>query len=90
MKLKVAECIARTLREYGTKYFFLVSGGDPDFYAAIHDAGIRMVLCRSEKAAVYMADGYARISYKPGFIRSRVYNPDFVMCARVRYVAHNV
>jgi acetolactate synthase-1/2/3 large subunit len=28
--------------------------------------GIRRVLTHSEKAAAYMADGYARVSHKPG------------------------
>jgi acetolactate synthase-1/2/3 large subunit len=68
MKMKMANSIAQTLRKYDTEYFFLMSGADPDLYAAVHDAEIRWVLCRSEKAAVYMADGYARISYKPGFV----------------------
>jgi len=66
--MNVAESIAKTLREYESKYFFLMSGGDDDLYVAVHDAGVQWALCRSEKAAVYMADGYARISYKPGFV----------------------
>lgn len=66
--LNVAESVAKTLRAYGTDYFFLLTGGDQPLWYAIRDAGIKLVLARSEQAAVYMADGYARISYKPGFV----------------------
>jgi acetolactate synthase-1/2/3 large subunit len=66
--MNVADCVARTLREYGADYFFLVTGGDHDLWFAIKDAGIRFVNARSEKAAVYMADGYARVRYRPGFV----------------------
>jgi len=68
MKMNVAQSVAKTLREYDTKYFFLMTGGDQDFWYAIEEAGIQFVLARSENAAVYMADGYARISYKPAFV----------------------
>src|SRR2546423_14871857 len=65
---RVAQTIAQTLKAYGTEYFFIVTGGDQDLWIALDDAGIRLINCRSEKAATYMADGYARISGKPGFV----------------------
>src|ERR687884_1819360 len=65
---RVAHAIAQTLKAYGTEYFFFVTGGDQDLWIALDDAGIRLINCRSEKAATYMADGYARISGKPGFV----------------------
>ena len=43
-------------------------GGDHELWYALHDAGIRIINCRSEAGAVYMADGYARVSGKPGFV----------------------
>src|SRR5258708_27168648 len=64
----VAETIAQTLKAYDTKYFFQVTGGDQALWIALEGAGIQMIPCRSEKGAVYMADGYARISGKPGFV----------------------
>jgi acetolactate synthase I/II/III large subunit len=64
----VAETIAQTLKAYDTKYFFQVTGGDQALWIALEEAGIQMIPCRSEKGAVYMADGYARISGKPGFV----------------------
>ncbi len=64
----VAEIVAETLVKYETEYFFCFMGGDHELWYALHDAGIRIVNCRSEPGAVYMADGYARISGKPGFV----------------------
>jgi acetolactate synthase I/II/III large subunit len=64
----VAETIARTLAEYETDKFFCFMGGDHELWYALEDAGIRIINCRSEAGAVYMADGYARITGKPGFV----------------------
>ena len=64
----VAEIVAETLVKYETEYFFCFMGGDHELWYALHDAGIRIINCRSEPGAVYMADGYARISGKPGFV----------------------
>lgn len=64
----VAEVLAQTLVAYGTQNYFCLTGGDHDLWIALHDAGIRIINCRSESAAVYMADGYARISGRPGFV----------------------
>lgn len=65
---QVAEIVARTLKAYDTEYFFQVTGGDQALWLALERAGIRMIPCRSEQAAAYMADGYARVSGKPGFV----------------------
>src|ERR1700679_3302550 len=64
----VADAIAQTLAEHGTEKFFCFMGGDHELWYALEDAGIRIINCRSEAGAVYMADGYARISGKPGFV----------------------
>jgi acetolactate synthase-1/2/3 large subunit len=64
----VAESIARTLKAYGTEKFFCLCGGDHELWYALDDVGIEIVNCRSEDAAVYMADGYARMTGKPGFV----------------------
>lgn len=63
----VAQAIAQTLKAYGAKHFFLLTGGDQDLWIALRDAGIQMVLARSERSAVYMADAYARLTGKPAF-----------------------
>ncbi|MCW3987151.1 MAG: thiamine pyrophosphate-binding protein, partial [Candidatus Bathyarchaeota archaeon] len=66
VKLRGDEAIAKVLKESGVDYFFYVSGGMliPSF-PAIKKTGINMILCRNEKAATNMADGYARITKKP-------------------------
>ena len=63
----VAQVMAQTLKAYDTKHFFLLTGGDQDLWIALRDADIEMVLARSERAAAYMADAYARLTYKPAF-----------------------
>src|SRR5579872_3339206 len=50
---------------YDCKNFFMVTGGPVELFPALQDEGIRMVLCRSEMGAGYMADGFARMSYRP-------------------------
>lgn len=66
--IRVAETVAKTLKAYDTDYFFLVTGGDQALWIALQEADITMVSCRNEAAAVYMADAYARVSGKPGFV----------------------
>ncbi len=66
--LTVAQSIAKTLKAYGTEKFFCLCGGDHELWYALDDEGIEIVNCRSEDAAVYMADGYARMTGKPGFV----------------------
>jgi acetolactate synthase-1/2/3 large subunit len=65
---RVADSIARTLKAYDTTHFFCLTGGDQALWIALEEVGIRVINCRSEHAAAYMADGYARISGKPGFV----------------------
>ncbi len=64
--MKGATAIAKTMAAHGVEHFFHVSGGMISLFVELEDAGIDLVLARSEKAAAYMADGYSRISYKPG------------------------
>lgn len=66
--LTVAQAIAKTLAAYGTEKFFCLCGGDHDLWYALEDEGIEIINCRTENAAVYMADGYARMTGKPGFV----------------------
>ncbi len=66
MKATVAAAIVDRLVACGTRYFFLLTGGDQPLWIALQDAGIKMILTRSEFSGVYMADGYARASGMPG------------------------
>lgn len=58
----VANEIAATFKTLGVDRLFLLTGGDQPLWIALRDAGIKMVVGRSEASAVYMADGYARAS----------------------------
>jgi acetolactate synthase-1/2/3 large subunit len=66
VKMTGAGAVAKTMKNHGVDYLFHVSGGMARLFVEIENAGIELVLARSEKAAAYMADGYARLSYKPG------------------------
>ena len=63
--IKGSEAIAKTVKKHGVSHFFHVSGGMISLFIEFENAGIDLVLARSEKAAAYMADGYSRVSYKP-------------------------
>jgi len=58
--------IAEMLDGYGITHVFFVEAILRQALMEMEDLGIRRVLTHSEKAAAYMADGYARISHKPG------------------------
>lgn len=58
----VATEIAATFKKAGVDRLFLLTGGDQPLWIALRDAGIKMLVGRSEPSAVYMADGYARAS----------------------------
>lgn len=64
----VARVIADQLKASGVEHFFCVTGGDQPLWIALDDVGITIVPCRSEHAAVYAADGYARLTGRPAFV----------------------
>jgi acetolactate synthase-1/2/3 large subunit len=61
-----ARFIAETLKGYGVTHVFYVDAILRKTMVELEDVGIRRVVTHSEKAAAYMADGYARISHRPG------------------------
>lgn len=61
-----ARFIAETLKGYEVSHVFLVMLILKKTLVELEDVGIRRIVAHSEKAAAYMADGYARISGKPG------------------------
>ena len=63
-----ATAIALELRALGVEYFFLMTGRDNTLWIALQSVGIRQVLTRTESAAVYMADAYARLTGRPAFV----------------------
>lgn len=58
--------IAETIKGYGVTTIFFVPAILRGVLVEAEKLGIKRVLCHSEKAAAYMADGYARASNAPG------------------------
>ncbi|HJU16574.1 MAG TPA: thiamine pyrophosphate-binding protein, partial [Stellaceae bacterium] len=61
-----AEWLARALCAAGTRHVFFVESVLRRTLVECGGLGIARVLAHSEKAAAYMADGYARIAGRPG------------------------
>src|SRR5829696_4111138 len=64
-----ADAMVRMLQLNGVKHIFGVCGDTSlPFYDALArlDHGIDHILTRDERSAAYMADGYARVTGKPG------------------------
>ncbi len=64
-----AEAMVRMLDAYETRHIFGLCGDTTlPFYDALYrlDHGIEHILTRDERSAAYMADGYARVTGKPG------------------------
>jgi acetolactate synthase-1/2/3 large subunit len=67
VKLTGAQYLARTLEGYGVTHFFHVPAIIPWTLAQMEETGrITRVVTHDERAAGYMADGYARASGRPG------------------------
>lgn len=64
-----AEVLVNMLINYGVEYVFGVPGDTSlALYRSLYDAGskIKHILARDERSAGFMADAYARLSYRPG------------------------
>jgi acetolactate synthase I/II/III large subunit len=64
--VQTSEQIAEMFRGYGVSHFFFVPVILPDALKQMSAIGITPVMCHGEKAAAYMADGYARVTGKVG------------------------
>jgi len=65
-KMSGARFIAETLNGYGVTHVFYVEAILRRALVEMESLGIQRILTHSEKAAAYMADGYARASRGPG------------------------
>ena len=65
-KMTGGRFIAETFKGYGVTHVFFVEAIARLALVEMEALGIERVLAHSEKAAAYMADGYARVSRKPG------------------------
>lgn len=64
--LNGARFIAETLHGYGVSHVFYVDAMLRKAMVDLEELGIKRIVTHSEKAAAYMADGYARISGRAG------------------------
>ena len=65
-KLTGSRMIAEAMQGYGVTHVFYVPTILMRALAEMDDLGIRKIMTHGEKAAAYMADGYARASGRPG------------------------
>ncbi|MFC1942719.1 thiamine pyrophosphate-binding protein [Chloroflexota bacterium] len=65
-KMTGARCIAETIKGYGVTHVFFVPAILRTALIEMDKLKINRILTHSEKAAAYMADGYARVSHRPG------------------------
>src|SRR5262249_5517152 len=63
--------LAEALRAYGVSHIFIVPTIVTPALAEMEGMNITRVTAHTEKAAVYMADGYARIAHRPGVCGSQ-------------------
>jgi len=61
-----ARYIAETLQGYGVTHVFYMDAILRKALVEMEALGIGRIIAHSEKAAAYMADGYARVSHRPG------------------------
>lgn len=70
-KMSGARFMAETFKGYGVTHVFFVEAILRRTLVEMEALGIRRILTHSEKAAAYMADGYARMSRRPGICMSQ-------------------
>jgi acetolactate synthase-1/2/3 large subunit len=64
----VAQAAAKMMKAYGAEHIFTIAGAPLNvLYHCQKDEGIQVVLGRSERSIMSMADGYARLKGKPTF-----------------------
>jgi acetolactate synthase-1/2/3 large subunit len=64
----VAEAVAKLIKAYGADYIFTLTGAPQEPLVAMHNReGVKVVLARSERSALAMADATSRLTGKPSF-----------------------
>ncbi|UCD58065.1 MAG: thiamine pyrophosphate-binding protein [Candidatus Hydrogenedentota bacterium] len=68
--LKGGHALVKALRAHGVEYVFGIPGSHilSIYDGLIEESDIKPVLARHEQGAAFMADGYARVSRKPGVV----------------------
>src|SRR5580692_1318857 len=66
--MTVSQAMAKMMREYGAEYVFTLTGAPQNPLIELQNReGVRVILGRSERSALAMADAYARVTGKPTF-----------------------
>ncbi len=65
-KMNGSQYLAETLDAYGVSHVFFVPAVLMEALAKMEKTGVRRIMAHAEKSAAYMADGYARVSGRPG------------------------
>ena len=91
MKLSGAQVLADMLAGYGVSHVFMVPAVLRRTFAEMERrTKIHRIHCHGEKAAAYMADGYARASGKPGICMAQVVGAlNLAAGLRDAYLAHS-
>jgi acetolactate synthase-1/2/3 large subunit len=91
MKITGAQCMAEMLAGYDVSHVFMVPAVLRRTFAEMERrTGINRIHCHGEKAAAYMADGYARASGKPGICMAQVVGAlNLAAGLRDAYLAHS-
>src|SRR5881628_3347001 len=90
-KMTGAQCLADMLKGYGVSHVFMVPAVLRRTFAEMERrTAIKRIHCHGEKAAAYMADGYARASGKPGICMAQVIGAlNLAAGLRDAYLAHS-
>src|SRR5215217_5810837 len=90
-RMSGAECMADMLAGYGVSHVFMVPAVLRRSFAEMERrTEIKRLHCHGEKAAAYMADGYARASGKPGICMAQVVGAlNLAAGLRDAYLAHS-
>ncbi|RMX17972.1 acetolactate synthase AlsS [Legionella jordanis] len=68
-KVKGAELVVKCLEAHGVEYVFGLPGAKVDgIFNALLDSKIKLILCRHEQNAAFMAAAYGRLTQKPGVV----------------------
>jgi acetolactate synthase-1/2/3 large subunit len=91
MKMTGAQLLADMLAGYGVSHVFMVPAVLRRTFAEMERrTSIARIHCHGEKAAAYMADGYARASGKPGVCMAQVVGAmNLAAGLRDAYLAHS-
>src|SRR5438046_6266267 len=91
MKITGAQILADMLQGYGVSHVFMVPAVLRRTFAEMERrTSIKRIHTHGEKAAAYMADGYARASGKPGICMAQVIGAlNLAAGLRDAYLAHS-